>query len=190
MELCAGSLAQLFLSDNDPEKYKGQKPNCFEFMYQLALGLEYIHSNQICYRNIKPENVLISVDTTGKKLTMKWTDFGFSKPTNERGSFSMSGIMEECTWSAPEIIINQSTGKIIRGTMKSDVFAEGLLFGYFLLGGRHLFGNRWDIIENNMTNNIKGKVSEFIVYSSGIIICKSYNFRYLLQRLNQTAAVT
>ena len=46
---------------------------------------------------------------------------------------------------------------LCRGTVKSDVFAEGLTFGYILLGGKHVYGDSEmgigkNIIENNRVN--------------------------------------
>lgn len=155
LELCTASLDKLFLPENDPRKYNGRKPNIFEVMYQLAFGLEYIHSKDIVYRDIKPENVLISVDTTGKKITMKWADFGFTKPKSEQGSgsFSLSGDKQTSNWLAPELILDQSYEERTKGNTKmSDIFAEGLLFCYFLLEGRHPFGSGFKIHSNIVIN--------------------------------------
>ncbi len=47
-----------------------------------------------------------------------------------------------------------------RGNVKSDVFSEGLVFGYLLLSGEHLFGIRFErelnIVKNNPVN-LKGE---------------------------------
>jgi hypothetical protein len=52
--------------------------------------------------------------------------------------------------SSPSESETTSTSK--RGTVKSDVFAEGLVFGYFLLDGVHLFGPRFEIQINILRN--------------------------------------
>jgi serine/threonine protein kinase len=90
---------------------------------------------------------------------MKWADFGFSKRVNENGTFTMSGVKGTFNWLAPEILIllneDSSTKNEAqnRGTVKSDVFAEGLVFGYFLLGGVHPFGAQKDQIPMNIRTN-------------------------------------
>jgi serine/threonine protein kinase len=119
---------------------------------QLAEGLEYIHSKYLIHRDIKPENVLMYVDPAGQ-ITMKWADFGLSRPVNQRGTFTMnSGIKGTRNWYAPELLIQVSQFKRstpIRGTVKSDVFATGLVFAYLLLDGQHLYGsNEFEIVNN------------------------------------------
>jgi serine/threonine protein kinase len=96
---------------------------------------------------------------------MKWADFGLSKRVNEKGSYSMqSGVKGTWYYLAPEILLEEhrstsasgTISTIKRGNIKSDVFAEGIVFGYFLLGGVHLFGSGhhipFNIIENEPPN--------------------------------------
>lgn len=40
---------------------------------QLALGLEYLHSQKLIHGDIKPENVVIC--NSGTEITLKWADF-------------------------------------------------------------------------------------------------------------------
>jgi serine/threonine protein kinase len=161
LELCNASLDQVFLRPDHPEKYKGPKlPNHFEVFSQLASGLEYVHSKNLIHRDIKPENVLISVEsstnTQDVKVTMKWADFGLSRAVNERGTYPMSsGVKGTRNWYAPEllrILLQESqTGgqRQLRGTVKSDIFALGLVFAYLLLNGQHIYGsNEFDIPKN------------------------------------------
>ena len=155
MELCEASLDQIFLDANHPQKYNGPKlPHHFTIFLQLAEGLEYIHSKNLIHRDIKPGNVLIYIDSTDGKITMKWADFGLSRSVNERGTYAMSsGIKGTRNWYAPELLklisqLQRSTQR--RGTVKSDVYALGLVFAYLLLDGHHLYG--FDDID--IANNI------------------------------------
>ena len=89
LELCTTSLDKVFLPDENPKKYRGSLPSELELMLQLSIGLEYIHSQNLIYRDIKPENVLISTASKGE-FVMKWADFGFAKnASNRRGDFMM-----------------------------------------------------------------------------------------------------
>ncbi len=167
MELCAASLDQIFLGTYDSRKYDGPElPNYSTVFLQLAEGLEYIHSEKLIHRDIKPGNVLIYVDSTDGKITMKWADFGLSKLVNERGSYTMnSGVKGTNKWLAPELLQKLMGNEEIlgRGTVKSDVFALGLVFAYLLLNGHHLYGSKEiEIINNIVANNqinIKSKFS-------------------------------
>ncbi|XP_057371817.1 serine/threonine-protein phosphatase 6 regulatory ankyrin repeat subunit A-like [Daphnia carinata] len=159
LELCDASLAQVFLKEDDPRKYKGPAlPNNFEVFSQLASGLKYIHSQNVIHRDIKPQNILISGRRTaqGEKITIKWADFGLSRAVNARGTFTMSGIRGTLLWFSPEemkIMGGNQRIEDTRGSTKSDVFAEGLVFGYILLKGRHIYGeNELEIMNNIMKN--------------------------------------
>ena len=135
-------------------------PTKIEVLYQLAVGLDYIHKMKFIHRDIKPENVLIWVNPENGKVLMKWADFGLSKSVNERGTCSMSGVSGTPNWLAPELLKlllddGETEGDKIeqRGTIQTDVFAEGLLFGYYLTDGLHPFGSRFQIAPNILMNN-------------------------------------
>ena len=168
IELCQSSLEKLFLNDRNPKKYRGPMPSEIDVLIQLSTGLEFIHEMGYAHRDIKPDNVLIWVDSTGKQVLMKWADFGLCKPVNERKSYTMSKAKGTNGWFAPEILkyIEEHENSYAdneespRGNVKSDVFSEGLVFGYFLLSGEHLFGIRFErelnIVKNNPVN-LKGE---------------------------------
>jgi serine/threonine protein kinase len=174
LEFCQASLDQKFLNETDPRKYRGPMPPDEEVCLQLAKGLAHIHKNRLIHRDLKPHNVLIWVDSTGEKVVMKWADFGLSKQVNERGSHSISGMRGTNNWFPPEIMkifieeekndckTTTTTPNIRqRGTVKSDVFRAGLVFGYYLLGGDHPFGSAYDIQLNILKNEPVNLPSKF-----------------------------
>jgi len=69
---------------------------------QITLMFEYLHSLNVIYRDLKPENLLISPDGY-----LKLTDFGFAKVVEGR-TYTLCGTPE---YLAPEILLNKGHGK-------------------------------------------------------------------------------
>ena len=65
------------------------------FAVEIILAFEYLHSSNIAYRDLKPENLLIDRDGH-----VKITDFGFAKEVPDR-TFTLCGTPE---YLAPEIL--------------------------------------------------------------------------------------
>lgn len=65
---------------------------------------EYLHKQNIIYRDLKPENLLISADGY-----LKLTDFGFAKVVEGR-TYTLCGTPE---YLAPEILLNKGHGKAV-----------------------------------------------------------------------------
>jgi len=66
------------------------------YIAEITLALQYLHGQQIAYRDLKPENLLISNDGH-----IKITDFGFAKKIEDK-SYTLCGTPE---YLAPEIIM-------------------------------------------------------------------------------------
>ena len=73
---------------------------------------DYIHSKGICYRDLKPENLMIAEDGY-----IKMVDFGFAKVVKDK-TFTLCGTPE---YMAPEIILRRGHGKGV------DYWAVGIL---------------------------------------------------------------
>lgn len=69
---------------------------------QVVLMFEYLHSKNIIYRDLKPENLLI--DNIGY---LRLTDFGFAKYCDGR-TYTLCGTPE---YLAPEVLMNKGHGK-------------------------------------------------------------------------------
>ncbi|XP_032787123.2 serine/threonine-protein kinase/endoribonuclease IRE1 [Daphnia magna] len=158
LELCQASLEKLFLKEGDPKKYCGPMPPPLQVLHQLATGLEYIHRMEFIHRDLKPENVLIWVEPRTQKVLMKWSGFGLCEHVDATGSYTITEIKGTLNYLAPEILkmkmlrdtMKRNTLELQKGTVKSDVFGEGLVFGYFLSNGKHPFGRDHAEIQSNI----------------------------------------
>jgi serine/threonine protein kinase len=155
MELCAASLDQIFSKNDDHSKFLESMPPAEDVLYQLAIGLYYIHETGLIHRDIKPQNVLIWTNPTTNEVVMKWGGLRLSK-----GDGKIKKNYSRNDWLAPELLNLLDNGDIdIIPTVKSNVFALGLVFGYCLLRGEHLFGSPTQIVYNITANepvNLQG----------------------------------
>ncbi len=117
-----------YCEHGDLDNYFRKHPTKFEafnikldMMYQIASGLEYLHSKNIVHRDIKPANILVA--TKSEQDIVKLADFGLCKVLDPDGSTSMNTMCGTNCFKAPEFF---------KGNLdyhrNVDVFAAGLTF--------------------------------------------------------------
>jgi len=134
--------------------------------YDLACALRYIHSNNLVYRDVKPENA--GFDVRGD---IKLFDFGFCKELTKNlfdkpsGLYKLTKMTGSPPYMAPENFLGKPYGK------SADVFSFGVLL-WEMLHSKFAFYhyNKQDykdvVVEKNyrpsIDNSLSARMKEFI----------------------------
>ena len=81
------------------------EPTARFYAASVVLAFEYIHGLNFCYRDLKPENLLL--DAQGY---LKVTDFGFAKDISSGRTWTLCGTPD---YLAPEIVAGKGHGKAV-----------------------------------------------------------------------------
>ena len=117
-----------------------------KILYQALLGLNHLHNLTVCHRDVKPENIIISMPNTNGTRRVMISDFGLCKKLSPgHQSFSMSttnALVGTLGWIAPEIVKNK--GSNFKPTCSVDIFSMGCVFYYVITNGHHPFSDAHD----------------------------------------------
>ncbi|KDN52809.1 hypothetical protein K437DRAFT_266261 [Tilletiaria anomala UBC 951] len=99
-----------------------------EYMRQIALGIEYLHHNEIVHRDIKPDNILLSKDRKVSKIV----DFGVSQMFIEPGDDRVRKSVGSPAFMSPELC---TAGHGDYHGKADDMWSFGVTF-YCMVAGR------------------------------------------------------
>uniref|UniRef100_A0A7S3N9E4 Protein kinase domain-containing protein n=1 Tax=Euplotes harpa TaxID=151035 RepID=A0A7S3N9E4_9SPIT len=130
---------------------------------EIILAIEYLHKNDIIYRDLKPNNILI--DHEGH---VKITDFGLAK----EGMIGMESTDTFCgspAYLAPELIKEKKFNKA------SDIYQIGVVLYEFLTGGPPFFNTNREELFDSITNSYELKVPKHVSFVSIDLLSKLLN---------------
>lgn len=164
LELCKCSLADLVEdrkgNANDSRGIYGEEfcaalKAPVDLLRQIVLGLYHLHGMNLVHRDIKPQNILMTM-----QARPVISDFGLGKQlTENQSSFNPTFQGGTLGWRAPECIMAEEQQKLsslrvdrkesspvppplLKVSKSIDIFALGCVFYYILSKGEHPFGSK------------------------------------------------
>ncbi|ODQ81858.1 hypothetical protein BABINDRAFT_170486 [Babjeviella inositovora NRRL Y-12698] len=131
LELCSASLEDVVEKAQRYPELSSMRPNTI--LYQIACGLNYLHSLKIVHRDLKPQNILVAPPKhrhRGEAVPPRTliSDFGLCKKLEaDQSSFRATTANAAGTagWRAPELLVDEHDSVynniITNGTMTSDL---------------------------------------------------------------------
>ena len=102
MELFPLSLGQLVEKRRSQNQYF-EPMEIKHLAIEILNGIDYLHSQRILHRDLKPGNILVDMDEDGRINKVKITDFGVCKIMSDNNTDHIVGTE---LFMAPEVHLN------------------------------------------------------------------------------------
>ncbi len=119
------------------------KQEAIHIVKQILSALEEVHAHRVFHRDIKPDNIHITVEGEVKLL-----DFGIVQLTDDQNLTKQGNVIGTISYLAPEIIQHPER----KASTKTDVYSVGILF-YELLTGVKPFKSKPGLATLGERNN-------------------------------------
>lgn len=137
----------------------------FKMAFQIASGLEYLHSHGIIYRDLKSDNILVTTLDLSATVNLKLSDYGISKFYSTGGTLGLVGTPG---YQAPEIMDSQFYDE------KVDIFSYAMVI-YEVVSGERPYGELCNI----------GQITTAVKQEGKRPSLKSYNVDTRFPRLEE-----
>ena len=131
------------------KKFHFTEKRVAEIIYEIALGVKYLHKYGIIHRDLKPDNIMLT--ESNDKGHIKIMDFGLSKILGKKEKTSDG--FGTLTFVSPEVLIRKPYNKEI------DIWSIGVIL-YLILSGDLPFDDEEDD-EQKIANSIVFNEVEF-----------------------------
>ena len=146
MEYIRGGRLTDYMKEN---KFNFTEKRCAELIYEIALGVKYLHKYGIIHRDLKPDNIMLT--EANDRGHIKIMDFGLSKILGKKEKTSDG--FGTLTFVSPEVLIRKPYNKEI------DIWSIGVIL-YLMLSGDLPFDDKEDD-EQKIAKSIVFKDVEF-----------------------------